>query len=97
MAFFLAATDGSVNPGLKAFWKEYVATDPALEREAFSARTALFAARKCLQNIFYVAYVLKMEDVETINFLLAEAARFADAEQVEEVLEFPVSAGTRRS
>jgi len=90
MAFLGHALDGSVHPGLKAFWDEYLSATPALDREALSARTCVFAARKCLQNIYYMAYVLPGEGVEVVSVLLKEAERFSTAEKVEEVLGPPV-------
>lgn len=90
---FLVAAPGSVNEGLRAFWEEYLAAAAVAEREAFSARTTLFAARKCLQNIYYMAYVLPGEGMAIVEILLDEAERFARAERVEEVLDLPIAAG----
>jgi hypothetical protein len=45
----------SLSPGLKAFWEEYQTSVSVEEREAFSARTCVFGALKCLENITYMA------------------------------------------
>lgn len=93
MAFLGGGALGSVHAGLRAFWEEYLAAAPVAERESLSARTTLFAARKCLQNIFYMAYVLPGEGMEIVSVLLNEAERFSRAERVEDVLDQPISFG----
>lgn len=90
MAFLVGAPSGPVFLGLKAFWEEYLAAATVAERKTLSARTSLFAARKCLQNIYYMSYVLPGEGVHIVSVLLEEAERFSRAEQVEEVLALPV-------
>lgn len=92
MAFLMAAP-GPVNQGLRAFWEEYLAAAAVAERDAFSARTSLFAARKCLQNIYYMSFVLPGEGMKIITVLLNEAERFSKADRVEQVLELPIAAG----
>jgi hypothetical protein len=91
MTFWVASKHELVYPGLRAFWEEYLSAVPFEEREALSARTSLFAARRCLQNIYYTAFVLPGTGLEIVSLLLREAERFSRAEGVERVLAVPFS------
>jgi aminoglycoside phosphotransferase (APT) family kinase protein len=96
MGLLAGASSYAVQQGLEAFWEEYRAAVPAAEREALSVRTCLFAARKCLQNIYYMAVVLPVEKKETLSILLREVERFSRAGSVEEVLPVPIAFGHGR-
>lgn len=91
MSLLVAASPGCVSPGLKAFWEEYLDAAFVEDSVDFSARATLFAARKCLQSIYYMSYVLPGEGMEIISVLLKDAERFGNADRVEEVLEIPIS------
>ena len=96
MGLLAGASPYSIYLELKAFWEEYLTGVPAREREELSARSSLFAARKCLQNVYYMAVVLPVDKKGTFPILLREAERFAEADSVEAVMEVPISFGYGR-
>ncbi|MBI5584541.1 MAG: aminoglycoside phosphotransferase family protein [Deltaproteobacteria bacterium] len=80
----------TIRLNLEAFWEEYLQQASTQEKETLSSRTCAFAARKCLQNFFYIAYVVPGGRMEALPLLLAETGRFVHAERVEEVLAAPI-------
>ncbi len=87
-AFRHAVSYEGVHPGLKAFWDEYLDTASEAQRATLSARTSLFAARKCLQNIDYILlYVTSKDDMEMVDMMIDEAQLFTKVDGIEEALE----------
>lgn len=95
MAYLAGGAHCSVYPELKAFWEEYLRAASDQAKETLSARTSLFAARKCLQNIHYMSYVLQGQGLKIVSLLLDDAERFCKAERVEEVMAIPIASGYR--
>ena len=99
MGFWTGVSKRAVYSGLKAFEEAYLAEAPQREGDTLSARASLFAAIKCLQNIFYLLLYMPPggsmaeEDMERLSVLLDEAEHFCKLEDVEEALKVPVASG----
>ncbi len=88
MSFLDAVLLPSLLPGLKALWREYLQGVRRENGEDFSARTSVYAAIKCIENLCYISSFLPTGRGEILSFLLDDAKLFGNAANLEEALQF---------